>query len=99
MPDRAGGMESLLTSKGNVPDKLLGIGENRTEEDSGTGGQDQTVHTLFFISAGVMGVVLVLLEVRPKRKTELSVVRLCPSCGTENPADAKYCMECGRKLR
>jgi hypothetical protein len=26
------------------------------------------------------------------------LVKLCPSCGTENPLEAEYCLECGAKL-
>ncbi|MBS7646180.1 zinc ribbon domain-containing protein [Candidatus Bathyarchaeota archaeon] len=44
-----------------------------------------------------------ILESRSKRRPKAAVampgVKLCPSCGVENPLDAEYCMECGVRLQ
>jgi ribosomal protein L40E len=64
----------------------------------------------FFAGAGAAAITLCLSEAIPyiksKRKKAAPVialpegarlVKLCPSCGAENPLDAEYCHECGAK--
>jgi hypothetical protein len=66
----------------------------------------------FFAGAGAAVIALYLSEAIPyiksrKKKGVIPVialpegarlVKLCPSCGTENPLEAEYCLECGAKL-
>ena len=66
----------------------------------------------FFVGAGAAVITLYLSEAIPyiksKRKKAAPpvialpegarLVKLCPTCGVENPFDAEYCMECGAKL-
>jgi hypothetical protein len=65
----------------------------------------------FFAGAGAAAITLCLSEAIPyiksKRKKVAPVialpegarlVKLCPSCGAENPLDAEYCHECGARF-
>jgi hypothetical protein len=65
----------------------------------------------FFAGAGAAAITLYLSEAIPyiksKRKKAAPVialpegarlVKLCPSCGAENPLDAEYCHECGARF-
>jgi ribosomal protein L40E len=60
---------------------------------------------LFFIMAGIMAMAFAIFEATPYFKSKKAalpegarLVKLCPSCGTENPLEAEYCLECGAKL-
>jgi len=35
---------------------------------------------------------------QPKKKSKKEAKPICPSCGTENLAEAKFCMKCGEGL-
>jgi ribosomal protein L40E len=60
----------------------------------------------FFAGAGAAAITLCLSEAIPYIKSKRKkvapegarLVKLCPTCGVENPLDAEYCMECGAKL-
>jgi hypothetical protein len=62
----------------------------------------------FFAGAVALAISTVIPYIKSRRKKAAPpvitlpegarLVKLCPSCGTENPLEAEYCLECGTKL-